>query len=81
MIVGYFFSKGTNRVGISLTSPEDGDKSSLRNVVFSSYLEYRKTDRVQKLTHSERYKSSQKRRDSSLTYDYFSKVIEKFTFE
>jgi hypothetical protein len=29
-------SKGPNRVGVSLPSPEDGNRSSLRNVVFSS---------------------------------------------
>jgi hypothetical protein len=30
-----------NRVGVSLPSPEDGNRSSFRNVVFSSYLEFR----------------------------------------
>jgi hypothetical protein len=32
-------SKGHNRAGVSLPSPEDGNRSSFQNVVFSSYLE------------------------------------------
>jgi hypothetical protein len=28
-------SKGLNRIGVSLHSPEDGNRSSFRNVVFS----------------------------------------------
>jgi hypothetical protein len=32
--------RGLNRVGVSLPSPEDGKRSSFRNVVFSSYLEF-----------------------------------------
>jgi hypothetical protein len=40
-------SKGPNRVGVSLPSPEDGNRSSFRNVVFSSYLEFRTMSKVQ----------------------------------
>jgi hypothetical protein len=37
-----------NGVGISLPSPEDGNRSSFRNVVFSRYLEFRTMDKVHK---------------------------------
>jgi hypothetical protein len=33
---GLAFSKGANRVGVSLPVPEDGNRSSFRNVVLSS---------------------------------------------
>jgi hypothetical protein len=39
--------KGPNRVGDSLFSPEDGNRSSLQNDAFSSYLEFRTMNRVQ----------------------------------
>jgi hypothetical protein len=32
--------KGINSIGVSLPSPEDTNRSSFLNVVFSSYLEY-----------------------------------------
>jgi hypothetical protein len=44
---------GRNRVGVS-RSPEDGNRSVFRNVVF--FLEYRLTDRVQKASNPECYK-------------------------
>jgi hypothetical protein len=37
-------------VGVSLHQPEDGNRSSFRNVVFSSYLEFRTVDEAQKLS-------------------------------
>jgi hypothetical protein len=37
-------SKGSNRAGVSLPSLEDGNRSNLRNVVFSSYLDYMTID-------------------------------------
>jgi hypothetical protein len=46
-------SKGPNEVGISLPSPEDRNRSSFRNTVFSSYLEFRTIDKVQKHNNSE----------------------------
>jgi hypothetical protein len=46
-------SKGPNRVGVSLPSPEDGNRSSFRDVVFSGYLEFQTMDRVLKLSESE----------------------------
>jgi hypothetical protein len=46
-------SNGPNRVGVSLSSPEDGNRSSFWNVVFSSYLKFRPIDQVQKLNDSE----------------------------
>jgi hypothetical protein len=33
-------SKGHNRVVVSIPSLEDGNRSSLRNTVFSSYVEF-----------------------------------------
>jgi hypothetical protein len=41
-------SKGPNRVGVSLPSPEDRNRLSLWNVVFSSYLEFWMMDRAHK---------------------------------
>jgi hypothetical protein len=46
-------SKGHNKVGVSLPSPEGGNRSSFRNVVFSNYLEFRTMDKVQKPSDSE----------------------------
>jgi hypothetical protein len=46
-------SKGPNRVGLSLSSPEDGKRSSFRNIAFYSYLEFRTMDAVHKLSDSE----------------------------
>jgi hypothetical protein len=34
--------------GVALPSPEDGNRSSLRNVVLSVYLEFRTMDEVKK---------------------------------
>jgi hypothetical protein len=42
-------SKGSNRVGVSLPSPEDGNRTSVRNGVFSSYLAFRTMEKVHKL--------------------------------
>jgi hypothetical protein len=44
---------GPNTVGVSLRSPEEGNRSSFRNVVFSSCLEFRTTDNVHKPSNSE----------------------------
>jgi hypothetical protein len=41
-------SEGPNRVGISLHSPGDGNRFNFRRVVFSSYLEFRTMNKVQK---------------------------------
>jgi hypothetical protein len=41
-------SEGPNKVGVSLPSPVDGNRSSFRNVVFSIYLEFRTMDQVPK---------------------------------
>jgi hypothetical protein len=48
-------SKEPNRVGVSLPSPEDGNRSSFRNFVFCYYLEFRTMNKVQKPSHSECY--------------------------
>jgi hypothetical protein len=54
-------SKGPIRVGVSPPpSPEDGNRSSFRNVLFSNYLEFWMMDEVQKPIDSEldlRYKN------------------------
>jgi hypothetical protein len=44
----FALSEGPNKVGVSLLSPEDGNRSHFRNVVVSSYLELRTMDKVQK---------------------------------
>jgi hypothetical protein len=41
-------SKGPNGVCVSLPSPEDVNRSSFRNVVFYSYLEFRTMYKVNK---------------------------------
>jgi hypothetical protein len=48
-------SKGPNISGISLPWPEDGYRSSFRNIVFSTYLEFWTMDKVQKLSNSENF--------------------------
>jgi hypothetical protein len=40
------FSKGPNRVGVFLPSPEDENISNFQNVVLSSYLKLRTMDKV-----------------------------------
>jgi hypothetical protein len=49
---------GPNRVGVSLPSPEDGNRSSFLNVMFSGYLEFRTMHKVQKPGNSECYTAS-----------------------
>jgi hypothetical protein len=48
-----FREEGPNRVCVSIHSPEEENSSSLRNIVFASYLESRMMDRVQKPSDSE----------------------------
>jgi hypothetical protein len=38
---------------VSHPSPEEGSRSSFRNVVFSSYLDFRDVDKVHKSSESE----------------------------
>jgi hypothetical protein len=47
-------SKGFSTVGVSF-SPEDGNRSSFLNVVFSSYLEFRTMDQINEASNSECY--------------------------
>jgi hypothetical protein len=42
-----------NTIDVSLPLPKDGNRPSLRNYVFSSYLEFRKMDKVDKPSDSE----------------------------
>jgi hypothetical protein len=49
---------GHNRIGVSLPSPEEGNRSSFRNVVFYSYLEFRTMNKVQKPSDSDCYTPS-----------------------
>jgi hypothetical protein len=51
-------SKVPNRVGTSLPSPEDTNRPSFRNVVFSCCLECRTMGKIQKLNNSDYYKPS-----------------------
>jgi hypothetical protein len=43
---------GTQQSRFSLPSPEDGNRSSVRNVLFSSYLEFRPMPKVQEPSNS-----------------------------
>jgi hypothetical protein len=43
---GLSLSKGPNRVGVSFPSPEDGNRSSFRNALLSSYLEFQTLDKA-----------------------------------
>jgi hypothetical protein len=53
---GRIHSTGPNRVGVSCPSPEDGNRSSFRNVVFFCFfLEYRTMNKVQKPSSPECY--------------------------
>jgi hypothetical protein len=49
------FCKGTNRIGVSLFSSEDGNRSSFPHIMFSRYLELWTMDKVHKLTDSACY--------------------------
>jgi hypothetical protein len=42
--------KGPNRVGVTICSPEDGNRPTFLYVLFSSYLEFRTVDKAQKLS-------------------------------
>jgi hypothetical protein len=41
-------SEWPKRVGVSLSTPEDGNRFSFRNNVFSSYIEFRTMDNIHK---------------------------------
>jgi hypothetical protein len=49
------WGEGSNRVGVSFPSPEDGNSSSFRNAVFFRYLKFRTMDKAQKSNDSETY--------------------------
>jgi hypothetical protein len=55
------FFKGPYRVSVSLPLHEDGNRSSLRNAVFSTYLEFRTMGTVYKPSDSEYYTPSVER--------------------
>jgi hypothetical protein len=62
-------SKGPSRVSVLLPSPEDGNRPSYPNVVFSSYLEFETMDKVQKASGSgPALYSFQQHREISLWY-------------
>jgi hypothetical protein len=46
-------SKGPNKVGVPLSSPEDRNRSCFRNIVFSNYLEFRMMGGDNKASYSE----------------------------
>jgi hypothetical protein len=43
----------TNRIRVSLSSPEGGNRFSFRNIVFSTYSEFQMMDRVHELCDSD----------------------------
>jgi hypothetical protein len=45
--------EGPEKVGVSLPSPEDRNRSCFRNILFPSYLDYRMMGVVQKPSDSE----------------------------
>jgi hypothetical protein len=51
-------SKGPKSVGVFLPSSEEGNKSSFRNILFRSFLEFRTTEKVQNLSNSENVAAS-----------------------
>jgi hypothetical protein len=53
-----FFYRTQQSTSLPSTSPEDGNRNSFRKVVFCSFLEYRKIDKVQKLSDSVCYAGS-----------------------
>jgi hypothetical protein len=69
-------SKGPNRVGVSLPSPEDGDRSSFRNVVFPIYLELWTMGKVHKSSDSECYTQSSEPFNST-TYESVDNIMGK----
>jgi hypothetical protein len=48
LITDVALSKDIKKTGFFFLSPEDGNKSSFRNVAFSIYLEFWTTDKVYK---------------------------------
>jgi hypothetical protein len=56
--LGFALCEGPNRVGASLPSPEDVKRPSFKNVMFSSYLEFRMMDRAHNLSDCEYYTPS-----------------------
>jgi hypothetical protein len=57
-VMRFAFSKGPNEEDASLPSPEDGNRPSLRNVVFSNNLEFRIMHKVYEPIDSECYTPS-----------------------
>jgi hypothetical protein len=45
-------SMGSNRVGVCLRSPKDGNRSFFRNVVLYNYFEFRTIDKAHKPSYS-----------------------------
>jgi hypothetical protein len=50
-------SRGPNKVGVFFASPEEGHRSSLRNVMFCGYLQFQTMDKIGKPSDSECYTS------------------------
>jgi hypothetical protein len=68
-------SKGPNGVDVFLPSPEDGNRSSLRNDVFSSYLQFKTMEKVQKPNDSEYFALRIRVRNDSRIHNYSSAVL------
>jgi hypothetical protein len=65
-------SKGPNKVDVSLPSPEDRNRPSFRNIVFSTYLEFLTMAKIHKPSDSEWYTPSSEPLDSSRIRVHFS---------
>jgi hypothetical protein len=63
-------AKGPNKLGVSLSSPEEGNRSSFRNIVFSRSLQFRTMRKFHILADSERYTHHQ----NALNSTYFANV-------
>jgi hypothetical protein len=72
--VEYQCTKGPNRVGVAHSSPEDWNRSSFRNIMFCSHLEFRTMDKVQKPSDSGSLLSRGRCRVSGKINDRFKPV-------
>jgi hypothetical protein len=71
------FSKGPKRVGDSLPSPEDGNRFSPRNFVFSSYLEYRTMEKCHKRSESDVIRHRQNSLESTYYHELPFLIVRK----
>jgi hypothetical protein len=70
------FSKRSNRLGVSIPSLEDGNRSNFRNVVCSAWLGFRTMNKIHKPSDSECYTTSS---EPFRCYRMYSKTLGCFT--